>query len=155
MELYPVDIEPAQILRWVLAEQEVAPTRLKATATRAAETHELPTRKEARLGDQEQNELSEVATLATLQIRPADPAEGWSLTITVEDEVGPRLLADSSGVEPEQEIGIGEFFDEFVRPGRGVANAVAEAENPAAEERLNRLLEYIETNRHTAKPGGA
>lgn len=153
MEPYPVDIEPAQILRWLLAEEEFAPKTFKIVATHTMEIHELPTKKEARLGEEAQSDLSEVATIATLQINPGDPALGWRLTITVEDEIGPRLTNEASAVEPEKEIGIREFYDEFIRPGRGAANSVAEAEDAAAEARLARLLEEIETNSHSASHG--
>ncbi len=150
MESYPVDIEPAQILRWLLVEEESAPKRFKVMATRTMEIHELPTRKETRLGEEAQSDLSEVVTIATLQVNPGEPALGWRLTITVEDEIGPRLTDEASAVEPEQEIGINEFYDEFIRPGRGAASAVAEAEDAAAEARLARLLQEIETNSHSA-----
>ncbi|MBU3889791.1 hypothetical protein [Methylosinus sp. KRF6] len=153
MERYPVDLDCEQIVRWVLAERKIAPTKFKTMAMRETETRELPTRKEARLGDEEQSELSEVATVATLQIAPADSTAGWLLTITVEDEIGPRLRDDASGIDAEQEIGIDEFYHEFICPSRGAANVVAEVANSAAKERLRRLLEDVEINLHVARRG--
>ncbi len=42
------------------------------------------------------------------------------------------------------------IYDEFIRPGRGAANAAAEAEDATAAARLARLLQEIETNSHSA-----
>jgi hypothetical protein len=42
-----------------------------------------------RLGDQEREDLNEVATVATWEITPFHSNDGWSLTIIVEDQVGP------------------------------------------------------------------
>jgi hypothetical protein len=38
METYPVDVDPAQIVRWVMAERRIAPATLATVARRSAET---------------------------------------------------------------------------------------------------------------------
>lgn len=90
MQSYPVNTDPEQIVRWVIAECEVAPSTLKTLARRTSEVREIPVRREFHLGDEEREELSEVATVATLEIAPTHAADGWVLTVAVEDEVGPR-----------------------------------------------------------------
>jgi hypothetical protein len=148
MQIHPIDIEPEQIVRWILAEREASPSKFKIVARRTPEVRELPTRKEMRLGDEEHDNLSETATVATLQIAPAHPRDGWLLTVVVEDEIGARIPDEIAMAEEEQEIDVSAFYDEFIRPGRGNANAIAEVEGAKAKARLTRLLENVETNRH-------
>ncbi len=147
MESYPLDIEPAQVVCWVKAEREVAPSSFRVTARRSREIREIPLRQEAHLGDQEREELTEVDTVATLELAPMHAGEGWRLSVVVEDEVGPRL-SGGDVVETEQQIDLGTFYKEFIRPSRGIANVIAEVENEAAKAHVTRLVSAIETNRH-------
>jgi hypothetical protein len=155
MQTYPVEIEPEQIVDWVLAESRIAPSEFRLSARRSIEPRELPTRKEFRLGEVERDDLSEIARVGTLQIAPAHAADGWLLTIVVEDELGTHILGEQEAVEEEQEIDVGAFYDLFIRPRRGVANAVAEAEGLDSAKRLSRLLEDIEMDRHGPSRGRA
>lgn len=152
MESFPVDIDAGQVVRWIMAEQAVAPSTFKTTARRSAEVREIPERREYHLGDEEREELSEVATIATLEIAPAHAGEGWLLTVTVEDEVGPRVSSEAAAAEAEQQIDIGTFYGTFIRPERGTASVVAEVDGPSARDNVNRLLDAIERNRHAATP---
>jgi hypothetical protein len=148
MERFPVDIDAEQIVRWVMAELAAAPSTFKTTARRVTEVREIPARREYHLGDEEREDLSEVATLATLEIAPAHAAEGWLLTVAVEDEIGPRVSGEGAATETERQIDIGTFYNTFIRPSRGIANVVAEVEGPSARPSLSRLLDAIERNRH-------
>jgi hypothetical protein len=152
METYPVDIEPAQVLRWLKRENEISPASFRIAARRSQEVRGLPVAIEAHLGDEEREDLSEVATLATLEIAPVHANEGWQLKIVVEDELGPRTL-DGGGGDGEQTIDLGTFDHEFIHRGRGIANVLAEVEGPAARVRLNRLLGAIERDRHVDDGG--
>ena len=151
METYPVDLDPAQVVRWVKAEQESSPSTFKIAARRGREVREIPVRQELHLGDEEREDLSEVATVATLEIAPAHAADGWLLRIVVEDEIGPRISNTEMTNEREQPIDLGIFYHEFIRPGRGNANIMAEVEGPAAKDHLARLLQTIEQNRHPSE----
>ena len=51
-----------------MAEQAAAPRALKTSARRVTEVREIAVRSEFRLGDEEREDLSEVATIATLEI---------------------------------------------------------------------------------------
>jgi hypothetical protein len=155
MQNYQVDIDPEQVVRWAMAQHEVAPTSLRLYARRSSEMREIPARKEFHLGDEEREDLSEVATVATLEIAPWHTNEGWLLTVTVEDEIGPRVPAEGTAIEDDQQIDPGTFYSQFIRPGKGTATVVAEAENPGALELLTRLLREIETNRHQSERGKA
>ncbi|MBO0753681.1 MAG: hypothetical protein J2P53_16295 [Bradyrhizobiaceae bacterium] len=144
METYPVDIEPARVVRWVKAEHQRWPPALKITAVRSREVRDIPARKEFHLGDEEREDLNEIATLATLEIAPARAADGWLLRVVVEDEIGPRLPDDETADAAEQPIDLRAFDREFIRPGRGIATVTGEAEGPLARHRLVRLLHTIE-----------
>ncbi len=114
METYPVDIDPAQVVRWVKAEHERSPSTFKISARRSREVREIPVRREFHLGDEEREDLSEIAIVATLEIAPAHAAEGWLLRIVVEDEIGPRISDREMRNEGEQPIDLGTFYQEFI-----------------------------------------
>jgi len=151
METYPVDIDPGQVTRWVKAECEAAPASLRVTARRSREVREIPLRQEAHLGDEERQDLTEIETIATLEIAPLHAGEGWRLSVVVEDEAGPRMSAGSEGGGTEQRIDLGTFDKEFIRSGRGIASVIAEVENESAREHVTRLVRAIETNRHAVR----
>ena len=151
MESYPVDIDPEQVVRWVKAECEAAPSSLMVSARRSREVREIPLRQEAHLGDEERQDLNEIDTIATLEIAPMHASEGWRLSVVVEDEAGPRVSEASESGEIEQRIDLGTFDREFIRPGRGVANVIAEVENESARKHVMRLVSAIETNRHAKR----
>jgi hypothetical protein len=90
-----------------------------------------------------------------LQIAPAHAAEGWLITVVVEDEFGPRILDEPEATWEEREIDASGFYNSFIRPRRGTASASAEVEGPDAEEHLNRLLKDIESNRHGSSRMGS
>jgi hypothetical protein len=146
MQTYPVDIDPEQVVRWVMAEHRAAPSTLRTLAWRSVEQRKIPVRREFHLGDEEREDLSEVATIATLEIAPVHANDGWLLTVTVEDEAGPRIPEWGAAVEGEQKIDLGTFYREFIRPGRGMASVVAGVEGPEAEAHMANLLSMIETN---------
>jgi hypothetical protein len=153
METYPVDIDADQIVRWVEAEHEAAPSTFRIAARRSREVREIPVRKEIHLGDEEREDLSEIATIATLEIAPVHTGDGWLLSVVVEDEIGPPVPGDGTSSQVEQQIDLGTFCNEFIRRGRGSANVIAEVEGSAAKERVARLLSAIESNRHGPQHG--
>jgi hypothetical protein len=148
LEPFPVDIDPKQIVHWVMAERRVSSSSLKTLARRTTEVRQIPACADFHLGDEEREDLSEVATVATLEITPAHPSEGWRMTVTVEDEIGPRGPGRSTMMEDDGQIDLETFNSLFIRRERGTATVVAEADDAAAEARLSRLLASIETNRH-------
>jgi hypothetical protein len=156
METYPADVDPDQLIRWVMAERRAAQrSAVSAVAKRITEVREIPMRREVHLGDQEREDLSEIATLGTLEIAPVEPGKGWLLTVLIEDEAGPRVADDNAAPEGEEEIELDAFYDEFIRPGRGNAYVLAEVEDAAAKGRVTRLLNRIERNLHRSERGVA
>jgi len=148
MEPFPVDIDPKQIVRWIIAEHRITPSYLNITARRTTEERQIPARAELHLGDDEREDLSEIATVATLEIAPAHPSDGWLMTVIVEDEIGPRGPGRGTTVEDDQQIDLETFYSQFIRPERGTATVVAQANDAAAEAGLSSLLASIENDRH-------
>ena len=148
MEPFPVDIDPKQIVRWIIAEHRITPSSLNITARRTTEERQIPARAELHLGDDEREDLSEIATVATLEIAPAHPSDGWLMTVIVEDEIGPRGPGRGTTVEDDQQIDLETFYSQFMRPERGTATVVAQANDAAAEAGLSSLLASIENDRH-------
>ena len=148
MPTYPLDLDPGQIVRWLVDEHKGSPSAFKISARRAVDVREVPDRAELHLGDEEREDLSEVETIATLEISPARASDGWLIKVVVDDEVGPRLPDRDASIEGEQQIDLGTFYRQFIKPGRGVATATAEMLDAEAERRLTHLLDSISTNRH-------
>jgi hypothetical protein len=148
METYPIDADPVQVVRWLKAECEATPSVFRIDARRTREVREIPVRREDHIGDEEREDLTEIASMATLEIAPANESDGWLLRIVVEDEVGPRISVGDVAAEGEQRIDLGTFYNEFIRPERGNAYVVCEIEGAAARARVAHLLNAIETNRH-------
>lgn len=154
METYPIEIEPVQLVDWIIAESRVSPSEFKIRASRSVETPELPARKELRLGGEEREDLSEIATVGTLEIASAQAAEGWTLIVVVEDEFGPRIFDDPESVAGEREIELAAFYDLFIRPRRGNASAMVTVDSPADRARVTRLTQDIEADRHGSSRRG-
>ena len=148
MEPCPIDVEPEQLVRWLKAEQEKPTFGLRMRATQTTEWRPLPAREGGRLGDAERDDLSEVATVVTLELQPPPEAHQWTITVTLEDEIGPRLSEDGEATEGEEVIDLETFYQEFIRPERGTASIVAEAEGPGGKAALNRLISAVQTDRH-------
>jgi len=147
---YPIDIDPEQIVRWLVAEQKATPSLFRCDARRVDEVRDIALRPEYHLGDEEREELSEVDTIATLEVTPARASEDWTLTVSVEDEAGPRVT-NEAGNRSEQRMDLGTFYHHFIRSGRGIATATAEVRDAAGERHLKELLDAILTDRHPAK----
>jgi hypothetical protein len=143
--IYPIDIEPAQIVKWLMTEQQATPSLFRIEARRASELRELPAAAKYHLGDEEREDLNEVDTVATLEVSPAHASEGWTLTITVEDEAGPRATGPE-GIERQMDLGT--FYRQFIRSGRGIATASAEIQGAEAEQHLKNLLNAVLVDRH-------
>jgi hypothetical protein len=145
---YPIDIEPEQIVRWLLAEQEATPSLFRFDARVVREVRDIPPRSEYHLGDEEREDLSEVDTIATLEIRPANLSDRWALTISVEHEAGPRAANQPVNTSSEQKIDLGGLYHHFIRSGRGLATAKAEIQDSAGEQHMKKLIDTILVDRH-------
>ena len=96
-----------------MAEHHASPSTFRILARRITEPRDIPLQTEPGLGDEDREDLSEIATIATLDIAPVHAGDGWRLTVTVEDEVGPRMSDEGSAVESDEEIDLDEFYTLF------------------------------------------
>ncbi|MBS0518215.1 MAG: hypothetical protein JSR90_05955 [Proteobacteria bacterium] len=149
MEIYPVDTDPEQVIRWLMVERARGAYGLQVTASRISDSHGLDeSQLELGLGDEEREDLSEEVTIAQLEIAPLHTSEGWRLTVSVEDELHPSESEEEEEEEEEDEIDLDTFYLEFIRPGHGTVSVIAEVDGPDGVAHLDRLLKAIETNTH-------
>jgi len=148
MDIYPVDIDPEQVVRWLMVERERGASRFEISARRLNERHRIEPRADGPLGDAEREDLSDEATVARLDVSPTHASEGWRIVVSVEDELLPFDPEEDSEEEEEEPIDLDTFYLEFIRPGRGTASITAETEGPAGVAHLGQLLHAIETNSH-------
>jgi hypothetical protein len=74
MDSHPVDLDPEQVVPWLLAEQAGRSLWLRLNVRRSTEVREIPARRELHFGDEEREDLSEIATIRTLEIAPSTRA---------------------------------------------------------------------------------
>jgi hypothetical protein len=151
MESYPVDIDPAQVVRWVKAEHETSPSTFRLSATRSRDVRDVSAQPDLHLDDEEREDLTEITTVGTLEIAPAHAADGWLLRIVVEDEVGPRTSQGGMAGAAEQPIDFGTFYHHFIRSGRGSASIIGEVSGSGGRAHLAYLLQTIERNRDVSE----
>jgi hypothetical protein len=150
MESYPVeiDIDPEQVVRWLMVERQRGGSGLQINAWRIGEIHPLAPRVEDGLGDEEREDLSDEATVARLEVAPTHAGEGWRMVISVEAELEPFVPGEDSAEDEQEPIDLDTFYLDFIRPARGVASISAEADSAEAESHLDQLIRAIETNAH-------
>jgi len=143
-----VDIEPRQIVRWLLDEERIKAFDLLVTATRSYERGELAPGEERQLGEAEAEELSEINEVGLLEVMPRKEPSRWTLRLRVTDDIGPRMPEDEPVPTEDEEIDLATFNEEFVVADRGFTEVSAEAQDRAASAELTRLVEAIVENRH-------
>jgi hypothetical protein len=152
VETYPLDVEPEQLVRWFIAERRGAAPKFEVVASCVEEVRDLPLRKEFLIGNEVREDVHSVVRIATLKITPIHRSDGWSVSVVIEDDFGEQAFEDDEAREEaeEEEIDVDAFYfyNEFILPGRGSANLVAEVESRAAKQRLSRLLGDIVKDRH-------
>lgn len=149
MANYPVevDVDPEQVVRWLLVERQKGGTSLETRAWRVNENHPIARPLEQRLGDEDLEDISDEATVARLEISPAH-AEGWRIVISAEAEIQPIAPEEDSAEDEEEPIDLDAFYTDFVRSPRTTTTISAEAESPEAQAHLERFIHGIETDAH-------
>lgn len=151
MDSFDVDIDPEQLVLWVRSEMQAERPRFEVTASYGTEAREFIKTMELRFGDVESEDVSEITTVALLQIKPVAASDGWSIAMLVEDDIGSGLPEEGDAIGDE-DIDLDTFYALFTRPDRGTTYLTATTDNPAAKGRLTKLLNDILKNRH---PGTA
>ncbi len=148
MDPVTIDLAPDQIVRWLLDEVRRDRFDLLVNTTRSYRTGELTSEESARLDDEDNDGVREILEVGTLEVRPRRRPHDWVLRVRVEDDIGPCVPEDESVPVGEEEIDLAAFSEEFINRDRGIAEATAEVEGPAAKASLNRILQAILTDRH-------
>jgi rhodanese-related sulfurtransferase len=148
VETYSLDIDPAQIVAWLLAEERLRAFDLLVSASRSYEIGELRGGESNSLSNEDREELTEVLEVGELEVRPRHEPHRWTLRIRVEDDIGPRLPEDEPVPEEEEEIDLQAFADEFVIPDRGVAEVTVEAESDRDKASFDQVFSAILHDRH-------
>jgi len=154
VETYPIDIAAEQVVQWLLDESRVRPFDLLVRATRSYQAGELTGGESASLGEEERNEVSDIAEVGLIEVAPRRKPSQWILRVRVEDDIGPRLPEDEPVPEGEEEIDLQTFHKQFIAADRGIAEVSLDAESPAAKAQAERVLEAILTDRHQRGTGG-
>jgi hypothetical protein len=148
METYPVDIEPEQIVAWLADEERLQAHDLLVSASRSYQAGELGGGKSRWLSEEDREELSEVVEIGLLEVTPRDRPHRWALRVRVADDIGPRLPEDEPLPEGEEDIDLQAFAEEFIKPGRGLAEVTVEVADDSAKASFDRLFSIILHDRH-------
>lgn len=152
MESYPtdidIDIDPEQVVRWLIAERQKGGSGLDIDAWRLNQGRPMEPRLEDRLGDEEREDLRDEVTVAQLAIAPRHAVEGWRITVSVEVDLEPIVPGEDSPDEEREPIDLDAFYLDFIRSDRGAASISAEVDSSEAKDHLDRFLRGIETNSH-------
>jgi len=150
MESYPVDVEidPEQVVRWLMVERQNGATGLDIGAWRFNRRRPVEPRAEARFGDEEREDLNDEVTVAQLVITPSHVGEGWRIVVSAEVELEPIVPGEESGDVVHEPIDLDTFYLDFIRPEHCMTSVAAEVESAAAKAHLDQLLHAIETNIH-------
>lgn len=151
MVSYPLDIDAVQVVRWLMDDTRADGPALSVVASRTYQRETIANARQARLGENETADLSEVTVIGVLEVTPAPPHDGWLLRIRVEDPVGPRLTGDEPSAVEDEEIDLATFYEQFLDPESGAAFVSLEAGDDAARERFDALLANILTDRHPGR----
>lgn len=156
MESFPVDIDPEQLVRWLMVERRRGGSGLEIRAWRVNESHPVDSRLEDRLGDEEREDINDETTVARLEISPAHAAEKWRIVISVETEIQPIDPDQDSPDDDEEPIDLETFYLDFLRSPSTTTTIAAQAESAEAERHLRRFLGAVEADAHVpegASPG--
>jgi len=148
VEAYPLDIDPNQIVRWLMNEERQRASDLLVRVTRSYWRRDLGPQDDSKLGDAEREDLGESAEVGLVEVRPRHHPSLWTLRIRVADDIGPALPEDESVPDSEEEIDLATFYADFIKADRGLAEASAEAESAGAKGSLTRVLEAMREDRH-------
>jgi hypothetical protein len=148
VETYAVDVDPKQIVRWLMNEERQRGSDLLVTVTRTYWRRALGPQDDSRLGDAERDDLGESAEVGLVEVRPRHQPSLWTLRIRVADDIGPALPEDEPVPDGEEEIDLATFYADFIKADRGLAEVSAEAESAGAKGSLTRVLEAMRENRH-------
>lgn len=141
-EIYAVDMPVETLLVRIRQALEAGDPPLTAWAWRdygTRDSQELERRR-----DRIDEEVDEIVKLGLIDIESTGKSEGWTLHLTVVDELGDHLPDDAEAAEGPEEIEMAEFWREFHRIGPDTVLAEVTAASGAAKQRFDAFLEGLE-----------
>ncbi|MDH3472767.1 MAG: hypothetical protein OEM59_03660 [Rhodospirillales bacterium] len=137
MEDYESDLPPQVVVAWSLRAVREGESGLLAGAWHedVAEDGFRPEK-----GGYEETEVREVTAVGSLEAVPEHRPDRRTLGVRVEDELGARIPGDEDAPEGPEEIALGEFWEEFVAPGRGAASIWVSAADAAGKQAFDRFV---------------
>ena len=147
MAEYGLDIDPYQVVHWLGEEQKAGGgDRFDVRAMREYSAEPLADPAQAGLDDDQ--DVTSLTTIGTLEVRPAGGGARWTLRVRIEDVVGAHLPDDESVPEDAEEIDLDAFEADFIAPDSGTVFVSLEAETPQAKQDFDRLLSRMLADRH-------
>lgn len=146
-----VDIAAEQVVVWLMEEGRLDRHNLVARASRSYATGPVTGGKARWLSEEDREDVSEIVEVGLLEVAPRKMPHRWRLLVRVADDIGPRLPEDEPVPEGEEEIDLQTFYDEFVRPDRGMADVWVEAEGSSAMAEFGRVFGALLRDEHSRR----
>lgn len=147
MEDYDLEIPADVVVGWIVQASDEGKSGMDIRAWRE---YALDENFKPEEGGYEETDVSEVAAIGSLEVKPEHGPDSWVLQVRVVDELGDRLPVDEDVPEGQEEISLGQFWSEFMAPGRGTASIQVSASSLEDKGTFDRLLSALE---HKAERG--
>jgi hypothetical protein len=141
MEHYALDLAPELLVRWLRHDLRSGHARVLVRAWREYQTDDSDLT-QAPLGD-EADDVHAVSAIGTLELEPEGRADGWVLTVRVEDTAGPRLPEDEDAPAEPEALDLEAFVEAFPQLESGGAFMWVSVESPAAKRSFEGFLERM------------
>jgi hypothetical protein len=141
MEDYEIDLPADVVVAWTVQAVKQGGSGLLANAWREYVVDESFPREK---GGYEGADVERAIAVGSLEVVPEHHPDSWVLRVRVKDELGDRIPADEDVPEGPEAIGLDQFWDEFMAPGRGMASILVSASGPADKEAFDRFLAELE-----------
>jgi hypothetical protein len=150
MPEYGMDVAGDQIVHWLKEELKAGRPRVRYRATRDfvpdADPDLAPEYEAAGLGPED--DTSSLITVGVLEITPVDSVDGWTLSVSIEDVVGPHVPEDDSVSGYPEEIDLDDFQEQFANSDSGTETVTLSAETDEAKRHFDRLFADLVRDRH-------
>lgn len=141
MNEYDLNIPADVVVGWIVEAADEGGTGLEINASREYVVDESFTPEK---GGYEETDVSEITAIGSLEVMPEHRPDSWVLQVRVVDELGDRLPVDEDAPEGPEEIGLSQFWSEFIAPGRGTASIQVSAPDLLEKEKFDQFLTALE-----------
>lgn len=141
MEDYDFDLPASVVVSWLVQTVKEGGSGLEINATREYVPDEgfIPEK-----GGFEETDVSEIAAVGSLEVKPEHRPDSWILRVRVVDELGDRLPLEEDAPDAPEEISLDQFWSEFIAPERGTASIWVSAAGPEEKETFDQFLTALE-----------